>query len=55
MSKLVIKVMSVLKKDLSKSEIKTMGDDHDLHLKTDVLLLADVIEGFRNMCLENFK
>ena len=28
--------------------MKTMKDYHDLHLKGDVLLLADVIEKFRN-------
>ena len=27
-------------------EMKTIGDYHDFHLKTDVLLLADVFEKF---------
>ena len=35
-------------------EMKTMGDYHDLYLKSDVLLLADVFEEFRNVCLENY-
>ena len=31
--------------------IKNMGDYHDLHSKTDALLLTDVFEFFRDMCL----
>ena len=31
-----------------------MGDYHDLHLKTDVLLLANVFEKFINTCLEYY-
>ena len=34
--------------------MKTMGDYHDLYLKSDVLLLADVFEEFRRVCLENY-
>ena len=34
-------------------ELKTMGDYH-FYLKTNVLLLADVFEEFRNMCLEYY-
>ena len=33
---------------------KTMRDYHDLHLKTDVLLLADVMENYRNVCIDNY-
>ena len=35
-------------------KMKTMGDYHDLYLKTDVLLLADVFEEFRSICLEKY-
>ena len=36
-------------------QMKTMRDNLDLYLKTDVLLLADVFENFRDVCIENYK
>ena len=33
---------------------KTMRDYHNLYLKTDVMLLADVMENYRNVCIDNY-
>ena len=35
--------------------LNTMGDYHDLYLKSDILLLADVFENFRKTCLQYYK
>ena len=36
-------------------EINNLGDYHDLHLKSDTLLLANIFGNFRNKCLETYE
>ena len=34
---------------------KNLGDYHDLYVQSDTLLLADVLENFRNMCIKVYE
>ena len=36
-------------------KLENLGDYHDLYVKSDTLLLADVFENFRNMCLKEYE
>ena len=42
------------KKVFESFEMKDLGDYHNLYLLTDVLLLADVFESFRDTCMQNY-
>ena len=37
------------------SEIKNLGEYHDLYVQSDTLLLADVSENSRNKCIEIYQ
>ena len=36
-------------------EIRNLGEYHDLHVQSDTLLLAEVFENFRDMCIKIFE
>ena len=39
----------------NKFKLHNLGDYHDLYVQSDTLLLADVFENFRGMCLKEYK
>jgi hypothetical protein len=43
------------KKVWSSFKMRTMGDYHDLYLKTDVYLLADIFQNFTQTCLKHYE
>ena len=36
-------------------EIKNWGEYHDLYVQSDTLLLVDLFENFRNMCIDVYE
>ena len=34
--------------------VRNIGDYHDLYLRTDVVLLANIFEAFRDTCLKHY-
>ena len=36
-------------------KLENLGDDHDLYVQSDTLLLADVFENFRDMCIKEYE
>ena len=39
----------------NKFKLNTLGDYHDLYVQSDTLLLADMFENFRDMCLKEYE
>ena len=39
----------------NKFKLNSLGDYHDLYVQSDTLLLADVFENFRDMCLKEYE
>ena len=47
--------MSILKKYGQYLEKKNLGEYHDLYVQSDTLLLSNVIENFRDECIEIYE
>ena len=42
-------------KVFDKFKLTNLGEYHDLYVQSDTLLLADVFENFRNVCIKEYK
>ena len=42
-------------KYLKRFKLKHLGEYHDLYVQSDALLLANVFENFRNMCIKVYE
>ena len=52
---LLMQITRIQKRVCKDFEIKDLREYHDLYVQSDTLLLADVFENFRNMCLKVYK
>ena len=49
---LLMQITCTQKKVCKDFEIKNLGEFHNLYVQSDTLLLADVFENFKNICLK---
>ena len=50
-----MQVTRMQKKTCKDFKVKHLGEYHELYVQSDTILLADVFENFRNVCLEIFE
>ena len=50
-----MQIMRTQKEFVKDFEIRNLGEYHDLYVQSDTLLLPDVLENFRNICLKIYE